>query len=58
MPTLTQKKVYNYTYGGAQPYNYEPVAGPRVHRETRGRINGQNRTLRNKANAFSLESAS
>ncbi len=37
--------VYNYTYDGPQPYNYEPVMRPREQGETRGRVNGQRREI-------------
>lgn len=37
-------KVYNNKYDGAQPYSFEPVAaGPAEQRQTRGRINVQNK---------------
>ena len=37
--------VYNYTYDGPHPYNYEPVVQHREQREIGGRINGQRKEI-------------
>lgn len=57
MPTLTQKKLYNHIYDGAQQYSYEAAAArPREQRETRGELMAQ--TLLSEANIISLDAAS